>query len=264
MSRKGRRQSSQRSTERPVTGAAAVEKPNTQSLPGRLPAIDALRGLAIAAMIGYHIAFDLRLFDLIRADFEHDRFWLGARAVIVASFLLLVGVSLVLAQRAGVSPIARWRRIGVIVACAAAASAASYTLFPRTWIYFGILHNIAISSILAWPLVRSPGLSLGIAVAAIVAGLAIGHPVFDSRLLSWIGLATVKPPTEDFVPLLPWFGVVLLGVAAGHQLARHGFAPIADFAGAPAWLRWMGRHSLAIYMVHQPLLIGALWLVVGR
>ena len=66
------------------------------------------------------------------------------------------------------------------------------------------------------------------------------------------------------MPLFPWFGVVLLGVAWGHQLVRQSFTPVAAFAGAPTWLQWMGQHSLAIYMIHQPLLIGALWVVVGR
>jgi uncharacterized membrane protein len=71
---------------------------------------------------------------------------------------------------------------------------------------------------------------------------------------------THKPVTEDYVPLFPWTGVVLLGIAAGHLLWRHAFAPLAWLARAPAPLRWLGRHSLVVYMVHQPLLLGALWL----
>ena len=52
-------------------------------------------------MVVYHFAFDLRFYRVIAADFEHDPFWLGFRALIVTSFLLLVGVSLVLADRRG-------------------------------------------------------------------------------------------------------------------------------------------------------------------
>ena len=65
-----------------------------------------------------------------------------------------------------------------------------------------------------------------------------------------------------WVPLFPWLGVVLAGIALGHALAARDFRPVAFLARTPTALRWMGRHSLAIYMVHQPLLIGALMVAV--
>jgi uncharacterized membrane protein len=66
------------------------------------------------------------------------------------------------------------------------------------------------------------------------------------------------------VPLAPWAGVVLVGIALGHALARSGFRAVAPLATAPVALRWLGRHSLPVYMVHQPILLGVLWLVVGH
>jgi uncharacterized membrane protein len=245
-----------------IETAAPVARPARAVM--RVPAVDALRGLAIVAMIAYHFAFDLRYFQVIQSDFENDPFWLGARAAIVTSFLLLVGVSLVLADAAGASRAAFWRRVGVIAACALAASIGSAILYPQTFIYFGILHCIAVSTVLATPFVRRPGVALACGAAVIAAGLALGHPAFDTRALSWIGFTTVKPPTQDFVPLFPWFGAVLVGIALGATLAARRFAPIAALNGAPRALRWLGRHSLVIYMVHQPLMIGVLWLVFRR
>ena len=234
--------------------------PGVAPATARVGSVDALRGLAIVAMIIYHFAFDLRLFGVIRADFENDPFWLNMRAAIVTSFLGLVGISLVLAERDGLPSSRFWRRVALIAACALAASAASWTIFPRTYIYFGILHCIALSLLVARPIVREPTAAATLGGAIVVAGLTLSHPAFDVRALSWIGFVTRKPDTQDYVPLFPWLGVVLLGIGAGHALIRARFRPIAWLASAPGPLRWLGRNSLATYMVHQPVLMGLIWL----
>jgi uncharacterized membrane protein len=227
---------------------------------GRLDAIDAARGAALCAMIAYHFSFDLRHFGLLAADFEHDPFWLGARALILGTFMALVGTSLVLAQRGGASAAAFWRRLGLIAAGAGAVSLASFVVFPQSFITFGVLHCIAVATLLARPLVAKPGLALALGVAMIAVGNLVSHPVFDAPALSFIGLRTVKPLAEDYVPLLPWAGVTLLGAAAArYALTPHATAALARLP-VPQPLAWMGRHSLAIYLVHQPLLFGLLWL----
>lgn len=273
-----RRRQRERAPARPPAaagGTAAATRGEAATTPGRAatcrpaatprrPAVDALRGMAIGLMLVYHFSFDLRHFHAIAADFEHDPFWLGFRALIVACFMLLVGVSLVLAAVAGTSPAKFWKRIALIAAFALAASIGSYLVFPRTYIFFGILHCIAVASVLAWPLVRHPRAAAVAGLAIIAAGLTLAHPAFDYRALSWLGFTTMKPATEDYVPLAPWAGVVLVGVAIGHALVDTGFRALGPLAAAPAWLQWLGRHSLAVYMVHQPVLLGALWLVLGR
>ena len=268
MSKSRRPRAAHASSREPALDRGAVPASDATPTPrpaaSRIEGIDTLRGLAIVAMIAYHFTFDLRFFGVIRADFENDSFWLGARAAIVSSFLLLVGVSLVLARQFGV-PTARFaRRVAVIALCALAATIGSYAIFPERFIYFGILHCIAVASVLARPLAGRPALALALGMAAIVAGMAVSHPFFDSRATSWVGFNTVKPATEDFVPLFPWLGMVLLGIALGHELVRRDFAPVAPLARAPQVLRWLGRHSLAVYMVHQPILLGVLWLLLGR
>jgi uncharacterized membrane protein len=244
------------SAARPTQGAAAASSDRT-----RIAGVDALRGLALGAMIAYHFCFDLRYFGLIRADFEHDPFWLGARTLILSSFLLIAGVSLALAERAGREPTRFWRHVAIIAISALAVSGASYALFPRSYIWFGVLHAIAVSLILARPLVPFPRAALAIGILVIVAGVGLSHPAFDTRAFGWIGFMTVKPTTEDYVPLFPWAGVLLCGVALGHARERVR-AAAAPLAAAPAWFLWAGRHTLAIYLLHQPLLLGALWLFV--
>ncbi len=149
MSRKSRKPRASRQA------VAAVGAPTAPSSSERIAGVDALRGIALCLMFVYHFAFDLRFYGVTAADFEHDPLWLGFRALIVTLFMTLVGVSLVLADRAGATPAHFWRRVGVIGACALAVSVGSWIVFPRSYIYFGILHSIAVASVLARPLVAA-------------------------------------------------------------------------------------------------------------
>jgi len=247
------------------TGAAQARNANAlhPTSPQRLAAIDGMRGFALCLMIAYHFAFDLVWFRVFRADFNHDAFWLGCRGIIVTLFLGLVGVSLVLAQRAHPGARAFWRRVALIAGCAVLVSGASYVAFPQTFITFGVLHCIALSSILARPLVNWPRLALLAGIAILAMGNTLHLPLFDTPWLNWIGMMTHKPATEDYVPLFPWLGVVLVGVAVGNWLlARERVALVTLGRITPAWLAWLGRHSLLVYLVHQPLLVGILRVVV--
>ncbi len=229
--------------------------------PARVPGIDALRGIAIVAMVGYHFAFDLAHVGVADWNFYRDPFWLQARTAILSSFLLLAGTSLVLADRAGASTRDFLVHVGRIAACALLVTLATVIVFPRSFIWFGVLHAIAVSLVLARPLVRRPVLALAIGIAMILAGNLFAAPAFDTPALGWIGFATVRPPTEDYVPLFPWMGVLLVGIALGHALAARDFRPVRGLAHAPRVLHVLGRHSLAVYMLHQPLLMGLAWTI---
>lgn len=244
----------------------AVKEPAARS--ARFPLIDALRGAAIAFMFAYHFCFDLNYFGVLQQNFNYDPFWLTARSLILGSFVALVGVSLVLATTSGI----KWRsyliRLGWLAACATAVSIASYQLFPESWIYFGVLHFILVASVLGLAFIPLYWTNLALGAALIGIGVTVKSAVFDQPLVNWFGLMTHKPITEDYVPLLPWFGVVLTGMFVGRLV--FGKQP---WAGAVRWqtagpigrlLTWGGRHSLMLYMVHQPIFLGVLYLLVGR
>jgi len=236
-----------------------MAKRSLSAPPARIGGLDALRGLAIVAMAAYHFCFDLRFFGITRSDFEHDPFWLAARTLILSSFLLIAGISAVIAQRQPLSA-ARWlRHVAIIAGAALLVSVGSYLVFPQSFIWFGVLHAIAVSLVIARPLVARPLAAAVVGAFVIAAGIAVSDPAFDNRHLGWIGFMTQKPITEDYVPLFPWTGVLLLGVAAGHAVVRTNFAGLAPLGRLPATLRWLGRHSLVVYLVHQPLLMGLLW-----
>lgn len=231
----------------------------------RLAAVDALRGAALVAMIVYHAAWDLSFLGFIATDVATHPGWAAFARIIAASFLLLVGISLVLAQRAGATPRRVLRRIGVIAAAAAGVSAATYAFLPRQGVYFGILHCIALSSLIGTALHRLPTWLLAAAVPVLLPlPWLFASPLFDAPWWYWLGLSTEVPPAPDYVPLLPWFAAVLAGMAIGRALPEPEPAPRA----APLPVRTlaaMGRRSLAIYLLHQPVLLGLLfgwlWLV---
>lgn len=229
----------------------------------RLQSIDILRGIAIALMIVYHFSYDLTYFGFAQFDFYGDPFWLHARTLILTLFLFVVGISLVLATGRRLRVRSYLIRLGYLVAGAALISLSSYLMFGSRWIFFGVLHFIAVASIIGLAFVGRPWLALPTGIGLISLGRLFRHAFFDQPALQWLGLMTYKPPTEDYVPLIPWFGVVLLGIFAGHRLIlRQGawsFVQRQSQVPPARLLAFAGRHSLVIYMLHQPLLIGSLW-----
>jgi uncharacterized membrane protein len=239
----------------------AVPAPSLAAAPSqRYARLDALRGLAIVWMACFHFAFDLDHFGFIRQNFHTDPLWTVQRSCIVSLFLLCAGLGQAVAERQGQGWPRFWRRWAQIAGCAVLVSIGSYLMFPRTWIYFGVLHGLALMLIITrlsaplggrwlWPL----------GLVAVLLPQLVQHPLFDTRLTDWVGLVTHKPRTEDYVPLLPWLGVMWWGLAAGQWLLRRRFAWLAGGLAMPlAPLALLGRWSLSFYMLHQPLLIGLL------
>lgn len=238
-----------------------VDPTLTPHRPGRSDRLDALRGLAMVWMAVFHFCYDLNHFGLIRQAFRSDPFWLWQRTAIVTLFLSCAGLALALALQAGQGWPRFWRRWAQVAGCALLVSAGSALMFPRSWISFGILHGIALMLVLARLAAPLRGWLWPLGLAAIMLPRLVQDPFFESRWTNWIGLVTRKPVTEDWAPVLPWLGVMLWGLAAGQWLLaqRPGWLAGA-LPRALAPLAALGRWSLSFYMVHQPVLIGALML----
>lgn len=227
--------------------------------PNRLEILDILRGIAIVLMVAFHFCYDLSYFRLASFDFYNDSFWLHARTFILSLFLLLVGVSLWIAHSDKLKLEKALQRAGIIALNAGLVSVATWYLFADRFVFFGVLHFIVVASLVGLLFVRNRVLSLIVGIV-LISMQTIQHNWFDQPWIQWIGMMTHKPATEDYVPLIPWLGVVLLGIffARWIPVLNLKFGVINSRLHR---LASMGRHSLVIYMLHQPLMIGILKLI---
>lgn len=230
----------------------------------RLEAIDLARGLALAAMAIYHFAWDLEFFGYAPHAMTAQGGWKIFARCIASSFLFLVGVSLFLGHAKSIRLPPFLRRLARVTAAAAAISLITWFAVPGGFIFFGILHQIALASILGLAFVRVP-----VAITVLLALFVLSAPhflrstFFDHPALLWNGLSSVNPRSNDYVPLFPWFGAVLFGIAAAKVAADQGLFEKLSRWRPGSWstpFQAAGRHSLAVYLIHQPVLIGAIWL----
>ena len=155
------------------------------------------------------------------------------------------------------------RRLGVLVAAAAAVSLVTWLVMPNAWVRFGILHSVAAGSVLALPALRLHWGATALLGAALLLAGRIEIPALGGPGFVWLGLSHDVPPMIDWEPVVPWAGPVLLGLAAAKAADAAGWVDrLRGWPAGPAWdrLGWPGRHSLAVYLLHQPVIFGALLL----
>ena len=211
--------------------------------------LDLSRGVAILMMIVFHLIYDLNFFkftDIPLFDHWLTTYW---RYLIVFLFLSSVGISLVLAYGQQFNIAKFSKRMAVLGLAALAVSLGTYIVFPDAWVYFGILHLIWASCLIAVPFARAPNASLLIGVAI----LSLGY--FNLPDLSFLRTMLVETLPEersvDFYPLFPWLSLVFIGIYLGHNPWHK---KIITFRSA--FIQYLGQHSLIIYLVHQVLLFG--------
>ncbi len=241
-----------------------AETQTTSSPRPRLGRIDVARGVALIAMAIYHFGWDLEFFGYMAPATTAQGGWKLFARCIASSFLFLVGFSLVLAHGRGI----RWRPMGKrllqIVAAAAAISAVTWYMSPDSFIFFGILHQIALASVLGLVFLNLPPVLTALAAVLVVAAPHyLASDFFNQPALTWVGLSTVPPRSNDYVPLFPWFGAVLAGIASARIFELLGWMSLLSGSIRPRALEkpltFIGRHSLAFYLIHQPILISLIY-----
>lgn len=233
----------------------------TEALQHRLWEIDALRGLAVVLMILFHFTWDLQFFGLVAVDVFTRPWQIFARGIGTA-FIFLLGLSLALRhqrERLGLR-YGLWRA-GLLLGLGTLISLATYGFVGDSYVRFGILHLLGVSALLVLPFPGAPAwLSMLAGTSLIVVGALLNRTAAPFPWLIWLGVPQAGVTMVDYYPLLPWFGVALIGVAVARMGFRDGRRayPLPALGGSPPIraLSWLGQHSLPIYLLHQPLLIG--------
>lgn len=231
--------------------------------------IDTLRGVAIVMMVIFHLMWDLVSFDITPDVVLYAGFWKYFQRTTAITFLLLVGISLTVSYRrakaqqpdVALFPKFFWRGLRIFGVGMGFTVIAWATGFG--YVHFGILHLIGTAIILAYPLLEYRWLNLILWLIFFFLGGAIRYIYLPHNWLAWLGFHTRLYAPLDYFPLIPWFGVVLLGIAIGNAVYRPQgrLIPLPDLS---AWvpvrlLQWLGKHSLIIYVIHQPLLLAILF-----
>lgn len=219
----------------------------------RVQEVDVLRGTAVVLMLIYHLFFDLYFFSLADIDLYGVQMVIFQR-IVGTMFLMLVGISLVLSEsrnKEGYSHHAK--RAARLGSAALLITLATWIYSPEGFIRFGVIHMIAVSTLIAPFFLRFGKLNVALGAMLILAGIRTHYT--DIGWLFWLGPIRHDYMAFDHYPLVPWFGVVLIGLELGKRIESwKGFVPDNRM------LSLLGRNSLLIYLIHQPLLIALLLL----
>ncbi len=238
---------------------------------GRLWEIDSLRGIAICMMIVYHLFFDLNYFRFYLIDLYSMPVLLFLYPI-GTLFLLLVGISLTLSYSRAKNTLTPTQLRMKFLKRGSMVFGLGLLITLVTWVYphngfivFGVLHCIGLSILLAYPLLRFRNLALVLGILCVIIGVVLQITVaVDFPWLLWLGIVPTQFYTLDYFPLLPWFGVVLIGVFIGNSLytnKKRTYQLKDNSHSIPAKvLCFLGRYSLIIYLLHQIIIVGLLYL----
>lgn len=233
----------------------------------RLWEIDAARGLAVVLMAFFHLMWDLQFFGVSNINVFSPP-WQGFARAIGSTFIFLMGLSLTLdAARNSTDTRALFmrhlKRGALIFGCGLLVSLATYFIVGNQFVRFGILHHAGVVIILAFFFVRAPSsVNWVVGLLIITLGFFVAQVSTTTATTPWLlplGIVPDGIDMVDYYPLIPWLGVALMGICAGQWLYPQGQRqfglPDLGSLWAARLLRWLGRHSLAMYLLHQPVLI---------
>ena len=213
----------------------------------RIDELDSLRATALVMMLVLNFVTDLNHFGIMNTE-TGDQWWWMAR-IAASLFVGISGVSYFLAHRLEYDFTKTSGRTKRLIFWAFVITIITYIFEPSAYVRFGVLHLLALASIVAFPVARKPEFALGIGLILLII------PLSSNPNLVWLGLSETVIAV-DYFPLNPWLGIFFLGLALASRIYPEG-KPLTEIQWPEKWL-WFGRNTLTIYVIHQPILIGLL------
>lgn len=224
----------------------------------RIMEIDCIRGIAIILMVIFHTVFDLAYFYNWPIDYLQG-FWYYQGKASAILFMLVSGISTTLSHSS-------IRRGLTVLGAGMLITAATYYYNPAMYIQFGILHLLGFSMVIApWTTKLPVWLLIITGTSFLIAGNVVADLTAASPWLLPLGLKPADFASLDYYPLLPYLGIIFFGIAIG-KLLYSNKQPLwpSTLAGNFAYsLSFLGRHSLLIYLIHQPILLAILFLLLS-
>lgn len=222
----------------------------------RIFTLDVLRSLGIIMMVIFHFIYDLKFFGYVSWDTPDGAGWRSFRHLILGTFFICLGASLHSSYQTGINWKKFTTRLCQILSAALAVSLASLVMVPNHYIYFGVLQFVGLACLACVGFAQRPRLAL-----------VIGLGIVISYQVGWVSAiwpfnyiqAYLPTSSNDYVSLFPWLGVVFMAI----WLASTSFwqnDPLQQFKQY-SFLAWPGKHSLVIYLVHQPVLFAMFGLI---
>ena len=232
--------------------------------------IDGLRAIAVLAMIVYHFAWDLGFFNIVDPFIVNSGLWKTFAVSIGSSFLFLSGISFWLSSYSGINFKKFFKRFLILISAALLVSLGTYQADPNTFVFFGILHLLSACTLLGLLIYKMPSiLIILIGLSIIVFEPYLISDFYEPKYLAWTGLFSGSTGSVDFYGFIPWSSAYIFGL---------GFSKIIfKIKGEGIWITnflflnttknlmfiktffWMGRNSLLIYLIHQPILMGIIY-----
>jgi len=221
----------------------------------RIQAIDFIKGIDIVFMVLFNYSITLDYFNLIRIP--SDYLYRNILPISIASiFIFMSGISAHLSFEKNKEKLTRkyFIRGMKLLFFAILITLSTYVFVPGKTIYFGILHFFAVASFIIPVFIKYTRLNLIAGLSIILSGVYLQQQTFNFSYLLWLGFVPENFSTFDYFPLIPWLGVILLGV----YFSRHIIQKTANIkfeSGLSSIFKFLGKHSLTVYLIHQPLLI---------
>jgi uncharacterized membrane protein len=228
--------------------------------------IDLARTFAIVMMVTFHSLYLLNYFNIHNTGVPgvYYGFWWWFARVTGGTFIFLAGLSLTITYSRGKLMSGFMVRGLEIFGWGMGITLITWLISRTDYVRFGILHFFGIAFILAPFFTRFRFVNLILGIALLAAGIYLWGTYFDFPWLLWLGLMPHNFYTMDYWPLLPWFGLFLVGMFCGKMLYPQGnrLFDVREFNNpVTSALTFPGRHPLVIYLAQWPVVIGLLLLL---